>query len=69
MLGEDKSSLPAQVLGRLSGDSQELLKGCERLLGGFSSQSPAPEDLPPNNAMRNVLLEAERLRKQSGDST
>ncbi|CAK9058407.1 unnamed protein product [Durusdinium trenchii] len=68
VLVKDKSSLPAQVLGRLNGDSLELVKGCDRLLGGFSSQSPAPEDLPPNNAMRTVLNEAEKLRKQSGDS-
>ena len=27
------------------------------------------QDLPPNNAMRNALGEAEKLRKQSGDST
>ena len=43
VLVKDKASLPAQVLGRLSGDSMELAKGCDRLLGGFSSQSPAPE--------------------------
>lgn len=68
VLVKDKTSLPAQVLSRLSGDSMELVKGCERLLSSFSSQSPAPEDLPPNNAMRTALSEAEKLRKQSGDS-
>mmetsp|Transcript_53881 Transcript_53881/g.126337 ORF Transcript_53881/g.126337 Transcript_53881/m.126337 type:complete len:891 (-) Transcript_53881:154-2826(-) len=68
ILVKERSSLPAQVLSRLNGDSQEVVKGCDRLLGSFSSQSPAPEDIAPNNAMRGVLAEAERLRTASGDS-
>ncbi|CAE7364336.1 Chaperone protein ClpB1 [Symbiodinium microadriaticum] len=68
ILVKERSSLPAQVLSRLNGDSQEVVKGCDRLLGSFSSQSPAPEEISPNNAMRGVLAEAERLRTAGGDS-
>ena len=68
VLVKEKGTLPAQVLSRLNGDSQEVVKGSERLLSSFSSQSPAPEDIAPNNAMRGALAEAERLRTASGDS-
>ncbi|CAE7191395.1 CLPB1 [Symbiodinium natans] len=68
VLVKERSTLPAQVLSRLNGDSQEVAKGCDRLLSSFSSQSPAPEDIAPNNAMRGTLAQAERLRAASGDS-
>mmetsp|Transcript_22712 Transcript_22712/g.42766 ORF Transcript_22712/g.42766 Transcript_22712/m.42766 type:complete len:899 (-) Transcript_22712:107-2803(-) len=65
---KDKSSLPSQVLSRQGGDLTELQKGCERLLSSLSSQSPAPQDILPNNAMKAVLADAETLRRTSGDS-
>merc|ERR1712151_123635 len=65
---KDKPSLPAQVLGRVSGDQAELQTRIESLLSGFSSQSPAPEDLGPNNAMRAAFKEVENLQKTNGDS-
>ncbi|CAJ1357533.1 unnamed protein product [Effrenium voratum] len=68
VLLKDRSSLPAQVLSRLNGDSVEVQKGCERLLSSFSSQKPAPEDIAPNNAMRQTLQEAEQQRKASSGS-
>eukprot|EP00931_Biecheleriopsis_adriatica_P015929 TRINITY_DN11916_c0_g1_i3.p1 TRINITY_DN11916_c0_g1~~TRINITY_DN11916_c0_g1_i3.p1 ORF type:complete len:885 (-),score=235.23 TRINITY_DN11916_c0_g1_i3:185-2839(-) len=64
----DKSSLPAQVLSRQNGDNAELRRSVERLISSLSSQSPAPQDLPPNNAMRAALKDAETLQKANGDS-
>mmetsp|Transcript_74057 Transcript_74057/g.176581 ORF Transcript_74057/g.176581 Transcript_74057/m.176581 type:complete len:875 (-) Transcript_74057:20-2644(-) len=68
VLLKDRSSLAAQVLGRLNGDSVEVQQGCERLLNSFSSQTPAPEEIAPNNGMRQTLHEAEVQRKASGGS-
>lgn len=68
VLLQDRQSLAVQVLSNLGGDLAELSKGCERLMSSLSAQSPAPEDLPPNNAMRSVLKDAEEFRKANGDS-
>jgi len=68
VLLNDKASLPAQVLSRISGDGVELRREVDRLLSCLSKQSPAPEQLQPNNAMRAVLDQAESLRKANGDS-
>ncbi|CAE8719499.1 unnamed protein product, partial [Polarella glacialis] len=68
VLLQDKASLASQLLLRLGGDLAELNQGLERLLSSFSSQSPPPEELPPNNSMREALRAAEELRKANGDS-
>jgi len=65
---QDKSSLASQVLARAGGDMAELQRGCDSLLQALSSQSPAPQELPPNNAMRATIQEAEKLRSANGDS-
>eukprot|EP00933_Yihiella_yeosuensis_P080053 TRINITY_DN93459_c0_g1_i1.p1 TRINITY_DN93459_c0_g1~~TRINITY_DN93459_c0_g1_i1.p1 ORF type:complete len:931 (-),score=232.76 TRINITY_DN93459_c0_g1_i1:261-3053(-) len=78
VLLKDKSSVAYQVLSgsrakataaaTVGGDLTELQRLCEKHVDALSSQSPAPEDLPPNNAMRNALREAEDMRKTNGDS-
>lgn len=68
VLLKDKASLPSQVLSRVGGDVTQLQEEIDRQLSSLSSQSPAPEELSPNNAMRAALAEAEKLRQKNGDS-
>eukprot|EP00933_Yihiella_yeosuensis_P063684 TRINITY_DN66913_c0_g1_i1.p1 TRINITY_DN66913_c0_g1~~TRINITY_DN66913_c0_g1_i1.p1 ORF type:complete len:911 (+),score=220.29 TRINITY_DN66913_c0_g1_i1:64-2796(+) len=80
VLLKDKSSVAFQVLSGtrakaaagstavVGGDLAELQRLCEKFVDGLSSQSPAPEDLPPNNSMRSALRQAEDMRKANGDS-
>jgi len=68
VLLEDQESFASRVLSKLGGDLKELRSATARLLGGLSSQKPAPESIPPNNAMRAVLREAEGLQAANGDS-
>eukprot|EP00931_Biecheleriopsis_adriatica_P050636 TRINITY_DN2933_c0_g1_i2.p1 TRINITY_DN2933_c0_g1~~TRINITY_DN2933_c0_g1_i2.p1 ORF type:complete len:911 (+),score=272.42 TRINITY_DN2933_c0_g1_i2:57-2789(+) len=68
VLLKDKASLPAQVLARVGGDLAEFQHQIESQLASLASQSPAPPDLSPNNAMRSALADAEKLRQANSDS-
>jgi len=64
---EDKAAA-SSLLSKVSGDLSQLRVSCNNLLSGFSSQSPAPEKISPDNAMSKTLKEAEQLQKEHGDS-
>jgi len=64
----DTDSFACHVLSKLGGDLEELRSSLARFLGGLSSQTPAPANIPPNIAMRAAFKDAEGLQKQNGDS-